>query len=65
MDDVADLDDAEDLQDILSFRLTAALPDTPTEARQELEQVEKLLDKLEAIRGLDSKRDVLTVRSRN
>jgi hypothetical protein len=59
VDDVPDLDDAEDLQDILSFKLTAALPDTQAEARQELEQVEKLLDKLEAIRGLDSKRDVL------
>jgi superfamily II DNA or RNA helicase len=59
VDDVPDLDDAEDLQDILNFKLTAALPDTPAEARQELEQVERLLDKLEAIRGLDSKRDVL------
>jgi hypothetical protein len=59
VDDVPDLDDAEDLQDILNLKLTAALPDTPAEARQELEQVEKLLEKLDAIRGLDSKRDVL------
>ena len=59
VDDVADLDDAEDLQDILHFKVTAALPDTPAEARQELEEVEKLLDKLDAIRGLDSKCDVL------
>ena len=59
VDDVPDLDDAEDLQDILTFKLTAALPDSPVEARQELEQVEKLLGKLEAIRGLDTKRDVL------
>jgi hypothetical protein len=59
VDDVPDLDDAEDLQDVLTFKLTAALPDNPTDARLELEQVEKLLDKLEAIRRLDTKRDVL------
>lgn len=59
VDDVSDLDDAEDFQDILTFKLTAALPDTPADARLELEQVEKLLDKLETIRGLDTKRDVL------
>jgi hypothetical protein len=58
-DEVPDLDDAQDLQDLLNFKLTAALPESPPEARQELEQVEKLLEKLEAIRGLDTKRDLL------
>ena len=58
-DEVPDIEDAEDLQDILNFKLTAALPESPGEARQELEQVEILLEKLESIRGFDTKRDVL------
>ena len=58
-DEVPDLDDAEDLQDLLNFTLTAALPGSAAEARLELEEVEKLLEKLEAIRGLDTKRDLL------
>jgi hypothetical protein len=58
-DEVPDLDDAEDLQDLMDFTLTAALPESPAEARLELGQVEKLLEKLEAIRGLDTKRDLL------
>jgi superfamily II DNA or RNA helicase len=58
-DEVPDLDDAEDLQDLLNFTLTAALPESPAEARHELDQIEQLLEKLEAIRGLDTKRDLL------
>jgi hypothetical protein len=57
MDTVPDVEDAQELQDLLNVPLTSALPDTPAEAEAELRQVQILLEKIESLGGLDTKRD--------
>lgn len=56
---LADLDDVRELEDLLTVKLTSALPDTPEEARAELSEVEDLLLRIEAMGSLDTKRDRL------
>lgn len=58
-DAVPDEEDAQELQELLDFKLTAGLPDSPTEAAAELVQVEGLLERIDTLGGLDSKRDRL------
>src|SRR5260370_27193770 len=48
---------AQDLQDLLNVQLTSALPESPAEAEAELWEVESLLEKIENLGGLDTKRD--------
>jgi Helicase conserved C-terminal domain/SNF2-related domain/PLD-like domain len=59
---VLDLEDAEEFEDLLNVKLTSALPDTPKEARSELDEVEELLSRVEGLGGLDTKRDRLVTR---
>lgn len=59
-DTVPDIEDAQDLEDLLNIKLTAGLPDTPAEAAGELEQVNELLSRLDALGAMDTKRDRLT-----
>ena len=56
-DTVLDIEDAQELQDLLNVQLTSALPDFPAEAEAELRQVQRLLEKIENLGGLDTKRD--------
>jgi hypothetical protein len=56
-DTVVDVEDAQELQDLLNVQLTSALPDTPAEAEAELRQVQILLEKIDNLGGLDTKRD--------
>jgi Helicase conserved C-terminal domain len=56
-DTVLDVEDAQELQDLLNVQLTSAMPDTPGEADAELRQVQSLLEKIENLGGLDTKRD--------
>ncbi len=56
-DTVFDVDDAQELQDLLNVQLTSALPDSPAEAEAELRQVQNLLERIENLGGLDTKRD--------
>ncbi len=58
-DEVPDVEDEAELQDLLNVKLTAGLPDTAEEARRELVDVERLLERLNGIEGLDTKRDQL------
>jgi hypothetical protein len=58
-DTVLDVEDAQELQDLLNVQLTSALPDSPAEAEAELWQVQGLLEKIENLGGLDTKRDCL------
>jgi len=51
------VEDAQELEDLLNVQLTSALPDSPAEAQAELQQVQELLDKIENLGALDSKRD--------
>jgi Helicase conserved C-terminal domain len=57
-DTVLDLDDATELEDLLNTKLTSALPDDPAEAAAELLQVEALIEKIDALGALDTKRDL-------
>lgn len=57
---VLDLEDADELEELLNLKLTPALPESPAEAANELQQVERLLDKINGLSGLDTKRDRLT-----
>jgi superfamily II DNA or RNA helicase len=54
-----DPEDAGDLEELLNVKLTAALPEDPAEAANELHDVEDLIRKVEALGGLDTKRDRL------
>jgi hypothetical protein len=56
-DTVFDVEDAQELQDLLNVQLTSALPDSPAEAEAELWEVESLLERIENLGGLDTKRD--------
>jgi superfamily II DNA or RNA helicase len=56
---VPDVEDSQELEDLLNVHLTSALPDSPAEAEAELRQVEILLERIEALSGLDTKRDRL------
>jgi hypothetical protein len=56
-DTVVDVEDAQELQDLLNVQLTSALPETPAEAEAELRQVQILLEKIDDLGGLDTKRD--------
>jgi superfamily II DNA or RNA helicase len=56
-DTVVDVEDAQELQDLLNVQLTSALPETPAEAEAELRQVQILLEKIDNLGGLDTKRD--------
>ena len=58
-DTVLDVEDAQELEELLNLKLTPALPDSPAEAATELHQVERLLEKIESLGGLDTKRDRL------
>ena len=58
-DTVLDIEDAEELEELLNVKLTSALPDSPSEAMIELQQVETLLTQIENLGALDSKRDRL------
>ncbi len=54
-------EDRIDLDELREFeatpRVSAALPDSPVQARKELDEVETLLDQLRGLHGRDSKRD--------
>lgn len=52
-----DVEDAQELQELLNVQLTSALPDSPAEAEAELRQVQNLLERIEDLGGLDTKRD--------
>jgi hypothetical protein len=56
-DTLLDVEDAQELQDLLNVQLTSALPDSPAEAEAELGQVQSLLERIENLGGLDTKRD--------
>ena len=56
-DTVVDIEDAQELQDLLNVQLTSALPETPAEAEAELRQLQILLEKIDNLGGLDTKRD--------
>jgi hypothetical protein len=56
-DTVVDIEDAQELQDLLNVQLISTLPETPTEAEAELRQVQILLEKIDNLGGLDTKRD--------
>jgi len=58
-DTVLDVEDAQELEELLNLKLTPALPDSPAEAATELHQVERLLEKIDGLGGLDTKRDRL------
>lgn len=64
-DTVLELEDAEELEDLLSVKLTSALPETPQEAAAELAEVEELLKRVEGLGGLDTKRDRLVTEIKN
>ena len=63
-DTVLELEDSQELEDLLSMELTSALPETPQEALLELAEVEELLFRIDALGGLDTKRDRLVARAR-
>jgi hypothetical protein len=54
---IFDVEDAQELQELLNVQLTSALPDSPAEAEAELRQVQNLLERIEDLGGLDTKRD--------
>jgi superfamily II DNA or RNA helicase len=56
-DTLVDVEDPQELQDLLNVQLTSALPETPAEAEAELRQVQILLEKIDNLGGLDTKRD--------
>jgi Helicase conserved C-terminal domain len=58
-DTLLDVEDAQELEDLLSIKLTSALPSSPEEAANELYQVERLLEQIDGLGGLDTKRDRL------
>ncbi len=58
-DTILEIDDAAELEDLLNVKLTSALPETPGEARAELKEVEELLERVDGLGGLDTKRDRL------
>lgn len=64
-DSVLDLDDADELEDLLSFKLSSALPDSPQEALIELGDIEALVARIDALGALDTKRDRLVEWVRN
>lgn len=51
--------EAEEIEDLLNIKLTSALPELPEEARSELSEVEWLLERIENLGGLDTKRERL------
>ena len=55
--DVEDAQELQELQELLNVQLTSALPDSPAEAEAELRQVQNLLERIEDLGGLDTKRD--------
>ncbi|TIL33929.1 helicase-related protein [Mesorhizobium sp.] len=63
-DTVLDLEDAQELEDLLTVKLTSALPETPQEAYLELGEVEELLSRIDALGALDTKRDRLVARAK-
>jgi hypothetical protein len=63
-DTVLDLEDSQELEDLLGVKLTSALPETPREAQLELGEVEELLTRIDALGGLDTKRDRLVARAK-
>ncbi|MCS7003206.1 MAG: DEAD/DEAH box helicase, partial [Dehalococcoidia bacterium] len=56
-DEAPDTRSLDDLRDDATTTISAAYPSTPAAARRELEEVERLLDQLSALGGIDSKRD--------
>jgi superfamily II DNA or RNA helicase len=52
-------EDAEELEELLNTKLTSALPEDAAAAKAELHEVEKLLGRIDALGGLDTKRDRL------
>ncbi len=56
---VLELEDASEIEELLNITLTSALPESPEDAASELAEVERLLDKIEQLDGLDTKRDRL------
>jgi superfamily II DNA or RNA helicase len=58
-DTLLDVEDAQELEDLLSIKLTSALPSSPEEAANELHQIERLIEQIDGLGGLDTKRDRL------
>jgi hypothetical protein len=63
-DTVLDLDDAGELEDLLNTKLTSAFPDDSAEAVTELRQVETLVEKVDALGALDTKRDIAVAQAK-
>ena len=63
-DTVLDLDDAAELEDLLNAKLTSAFPDDSAEAVAELRQVETLVEKIDALGALDTKRDLAVAQAK-